>query len=258
MKKALIVFFILFSIQFFGQQETPFEYYDKNFTETINKTEIAFISFAEFDNNIKSNNLIYYDLSGNVRKYERYSDLQRRILHGVTEELYENGIVLSQTNYKINKIDGKLVRFWPEGNLKREETYSEGNFLNGKCYDANNTEVEYYPLNSPPVYSEGNDAFTTYLSKNIKGNAINSIGKIVVRFTINANGDLTEIKFLRDTNDQKLNERIITVLSNSAKWIPARFDGVAVESYVTLPINVITNNSKSAKLETFESQILRF
>lgn len=60
-------------------------------------------------------------------------------------------------------------------------------------------------------------------------------GKVIVRFVIETDGSLTDIKIVQDLG-HGTGEETVRVLKSSPKWNPARKDGKPVRSNFTLPI----------------------
>lgn len=264
MRKKITCFFLLFSIFFYGQDTIPYQYYDANFNTTIEPQKVAYFSFLEFEKNIEKNNLITYYLNGKIRKYEKYSVFSKRVLDGISEELDENGNVISQKNYLAGKANGKHLYFWPNQMLKRDENYLNGEFIDGKCFDENGNEIEYFPLSVRAAYPNGINKFYEYFSKNVFKSLIKKSGRMLVSFTVDTTGNLTDIKIIRDLNDKDLNSNVIGVLKRSPKWIPASYDGKLVSMIYTLPINfevgkvVFENENYSNQSPGFQSQIIKF
>lgn len=266
MKNIIYFFVLLFAIQSFGQDTIPYKYYDKNFNSTLDPKKVAYFSFLEFDKKEDRNNLITYDLNGKIRKYERFSSLSKNILEGISEELYENGNVMSQKSFNNGKEHGKYLRFWENQILKREDNYLDGKFVDGKCFDENGKEVEYYPFSVNASYPQGIAKFYDYISKSIFKSLIKSNGRMLVSFTIDTTGAVTDIKIIKDLNDKNLNSNVIGVLRTSPKWIPAIYDGKLVSMVFTLPINfeigkisfLDGNGQNQSDTPSFRSQIIRF
>lgn len=66
-------------------------------------------------------------------------------------------------------------------------------------------------------------------------------GKVVVRFTINEDGTLTDFKIIKDLNFGAGEELIRVLKLTSGKWTPAMKNGKKVKSTFTLPIDINTS-----------------
>ena len=88
-------------------------------------------------------------------------------------------------------------------------------------------------------YPGGPDAWINYLLKNLKypkAAIKNEIqGEVMVEFIVKKNGDLADIRAV--SGPEVLKEASINIVRNSGKWIPAKQNGLVVDSYHTQPIN---------------------
>jgi len=83
------------------------------------------------------------------------------------------------------------------------------------------------------------DSFLKWITKNIKYPDIaikNKIsGKVYVRFSINTNGDVVDVKVIRGAAPS-LDSEAVRVVSSSPKWEPAMQRGTKVKQQLTIPI----------------------
>lgn len=86
----------------------------------------------------------------------------------------------------------------------------------------------------------GSDACLKYIADNLRypDNCINGVltGLVIVSFTVNEDGNLSDIKVER-TLDHMLDEEVIRVVKSMPKWKPAKLNGKAVKSKYTIPVN---------------------
>lgn len=84
------------------------------------------------------------------------------------------------------------------------------------------------------------DACLKYIADNLRypDNCINGVltGLVIVSFTVNEDGNLSDIKVER-TLDHMLDEEVIRVVKSMPKWKPAKLNGKAVKSKYTIPVN---------------------
>lgn len=267
MKNTISFLILLFTVQFYGQEnEKPYRYYDKYLNITYDAKTVAFFSLLEFEEDIVKNNIIIYHPDGKIKKYERFSNYQKRIFDGVSEEFYENGQVKQQKNYSDNKEDGNQFYFWEDGTLKRQEIYSKGKFIDGRCFDKSGKKIEYYPFFIRASFPGGMEIFYNYVSKNINSRLIKTEEEMLVTFTIDTTGAVTDIKIRKGIGNKNLNSSIINTLSKCPKWSPASEDGVLVSLMFSLPINLKTDGISFPGSESdynntnpyFESQLIKF
>lgn len=95
--------------------------------------------------------------------------------------------------------------------------------------------------NQPAQPANGMGAFYEEISKAIKypdaAQKAGIEGRVILRFTVEKDGSLSDIEVLRSP-DPSFNTEAIRVLKNSPKWIPAKHweTGKAVTSQLTMPI----------------------
>jgi protein TonB len=88
-------------------------------------------------------------------------------------------------------------------------------------------------------FPDGIQALYKWLGNNIKYPTVcreNGIqGKVVVRFVVEKNGQVTNAQVVREVHEL-LNEEALRVVKQMPKWKPGKQSGNAVRSYFTLPI----------------------
>jgi Gram-negative bacterial TonB protein C-terminal len=104
---------------------------------------------------------------------------------------------------------------------------------NNKVYDIDEVQIK-------PEYSGGTNKFSDYIKKNYTAPRIPGLkGKVFVKFTVDTDGSIINIKVLRDIGYGSGDEAV-RVLKSCPKWTPARKDGNAVQCTYFLPIIVET------------------
>jgi len=118
----------------------------------------------------------------------------------------------------------------------------------GNVYAQNNkrytirTLVQENTVN--PEFKGGLDAFYEYISDNLAfGHVTENISEIItMRFSIDAEGKVTDIKTIRDSKKSffKFGKQIAKVLKKSPKWIPGKIDNIIspITLEIDLPINI--------------------
>lgn len=67
------------------------------------------------------------------------------LAHGLMREWYSNGQLKHEQNFRLNKFDGTVKSYWLNGNLKRDDVYSNDTLITGACYDSTGVKVDYFP-----------------------------------------------------------------------------------------------------------------
>ena len=90
-----------------------------------------------------------------------------------------------------------------------------------------------------PVFPGGNNEFYEYVAKNLKypRKALKAQveGKVIVRFVVAEDGDVSDIEILKGIG-YDCDEEAIRVLESSPKWIPGKQQGKNVKVRVMVPL----------------------
>jgi hypothetical protein len=81
----------------------------------------------------------------------------------------------------------------------------------------------------------GLEKFYDYIIKNFDTKTVEKSGQIIFEFTINQNGEVKNIKILRDLGTNSAME-LIRVLRESPKWQPASRGGKPVSINLKMPL----------------------
>lgn len=103
------------------------------------------------------------------------------------------------------------------------------------------TSIVYTAVEQMPAFPGGYAAMHKYIADNLKCPSIeteNGVqGRVTIRFTVLRNGKIRNIEALRDTN-RPLADSLIKVISQMPDWTPGKQNGIPVNVYYTLPINI--------------------
>ena len=98
----------------------------------------------------------------------------------------------------------------------------------------------YKSVEQMPQFPGGEVALMRYLQSEIKypptAAANNIMGRVIVQFVVEENGEIGEVKVLRSI-DEELDAEAVRVVKSLPKFIPGRQDGKAVAVWYTLPIS---------------------
>jgi len=97
----------------------------------------------------------------------------------------------------------------------------------------------YTAVQTPPAFPGGPDAFTAYITKNIRYPKIaeqnKTKGRVIVSFVVEKDGTLSNFKVVRGIS-KELNEEALRVLSTSPAWKPGMQNNEAVRVQYTVPV----------------------
>lgn len=178
-----------------------------------------------------------YFKNGNIRSEITFQEKEnKKIKEGKSSFWYNTGELKNIINYERNKLNGERISYWKNGELKRKDFFKKGKLKNGKCFDENGNKVEYYDFEIQPEFPGGKKAFNDFIKKYLISNDYNIKGKLVFRFTIEANGKTSNLKILKDTNPSLENE-VMNMFDSMPIWKPAKQDGIPVKVKRTIPVN---------------------
>ena len=154
---------------------------------------------------------------------------------GEWKSYYEEGELWSVAHFeKGNCID--LKSFYKSGKLKRTETYHKAK-AKGKCYDEQSNEIEFTQFITPP---KPKFSIHEYLGYNIVypnyARMHDIEGRVVVRFVINENGSVSDVKAIKHIGGA-CDEEAIRVITNMPGWEAGIKDDKKVKVFFTQPIS---------------------
>ena len=83
------------------------------------------------------------------------------------------------------------------------------------------------------------EKYSTYIAERVKWSEIEDVARVVISFTVEADGTVTE-KDVLEATDRRLLARIRKAMEEAPKWVPAQKDGQGVETdhilRITLPL----------------------
>jgi len=176
------------------------------------------------------------------------------IREGIYREWYENGNPLQQAAYSNNKYNGEFITYWKNKQKRRIDTYSNGDFIKGTCYDSTGVKAAYYPYQEMPAYRGGERELLSFISHNLRYPVIaqeNGVqGTVIVRFVITKEGKVDKITVVRSLSAETDREacRVVAMLPD---WTPGKEEGELVNVYYTLPIRYRLENDSPRPLLPF-------
>lgn len=188
-----------------------------------------------------------------VRKYvrprtlleeTRYSDSTLKIQEGLYRKFYESGDLHLLVNFKNGKMDGDLITYWGEGQLKRKDKYENGNFISGKILNTNGRELEYYPFIILPSFRGGEKKLNAYLKKELHypPSAIEKKveGIVQLGFTLSDKGVIRDVKLIKGVQED-LDAEALRVVRMMPRWNPKMIDGIGEEMFYIFPVKFELN-----------------
>lgn len=192
------------------------------------------IGFENYKSDKLDGDQIIYDSMGNEQLIAKYTNDEKngnwKLYYPATRQVWID------YNFKEDSLDGELITYYSSGKTKRQEKYDMGKILSSKCYNESAVEIDYYPVFTKAGFQPD---IQTYIGDNLQypeeAKDAKIEGKVLVRFVVNENGNITDVEVLKGIG-YGCDEEAVRLVSQMPPWIPARLDGKPYKTYQTLPI----------------------
>lgn len=257
----LTIFFCFLTSQLQAQTDTI--YFNKDW-DTCVKNEAYYTRILKKD--LKGLAVVDYYPNGKIKVTGTYDLDSPKNKQGYFKSFDEDGFLESEGNYINNKSEGlhksyktkgklwleeemshgqnngALKTYFTSGTIKRIEQYENGKFIEGKCFATTGLDTAFYPYQEMPEFIGGVEALYKFLEKNVHypkaARKAKIEGKVIVRFVVDVDGSVTDIKVKKRCNPY-LDEEAIRVLSLSPKWKPGTIEGRLVKVFYSIPIKFL-------------------
>ncbi len=229
--------FMFISISAFSQDTI---YLDKNYSDLDSKENAKYYKIitpaSEKDTEFLR---ITYFIDGQ-KKAEQYYNIKndKPVFEGLHKHWYETGELFYQLPYKNGKKHGELLAYWKNGGKRRRDTFKRDQLKEGKVWNEKGEETPYFEHHIPASFPGGREELYAFLKKNINIPQEQKQGvsvRVVLRFTINPEGDLSEIQIVEGA-PHRYNAESVRVLSKMPRWTPTKRFGDPIATRYTLPI----------------------
>ena len=231
----LSLIFTLFLSSIFAQDTI---YMDKFYSDLDSKENAKYYKIITPAENHEFIRTTYF-LDGQ-KKAEQYYNIKNEepVFEGLHKHWYDTGELFYQLPYKNGKKHGNLLAYWKNGEQRRKDSFKRDRLKEGKVWNKKGEEITYFEHLIPASFPGGKQKLTAFLQENIyipqnqkKGTSV----RVVLRFTINPEGDLSEIQIIEGA-PHRYNAEAVRVLGQMPKWTPTRHFGEAIATRYTLPI----------------------
>ncbi|RYY08016.1 MAG: energy transducer TonB, partial [Sphingobacteriaceae bacterium] len=128
----------------------------------------------------------------------------------------------------------------PNQEIRIDEAVGKADITQKVVEENPNEIVSFAAVEKLPAFPGGDAAFGNYLQKNLRYPPVakenNTQGRVIVSFVVERDGNLTDIKVLRDIGGG-CGAEAIRVLQKSPHWTPGIQNGKPVRVAFTMPIN---------------------
>lgn len=243
---------IILAVTFFMQLLLSYSqdtlYYDYEWNEVSSSKEYKYLKVLKpsEDNPDEILEQVFYR-SGGLRYYKFYSSYKNQILEGSRKEWYENGQIRKDLKYNNGKLDGEVVTYYENGQKKRHDLYDEGTFLEGKCWTSSGIETKHFDYFVMSEFPGGINQLVRFVASNTrypnKSKKQGIQGVVIVNFTVDKYGNVTNINILNGLNTE-LNNEAMRVVKKMPKWEPGMEDGELINVDFNLPFSFKLESTK--------------
>ena len=136
-------------------------------------------------------------------------------------EYYYTGLKDSEGNYEAGKQIGKWKYYHKNGILASLETYQGDSLFEMRCWDTIGTPLAICYEGESPEFPGGQDKMYDFVSENtvypskLKLNGIE--GKVIVQFTVDTSGALSDFEIVRCTH-KEFGDEALRVAKSMPRW----------------------------------------
>jgi len=196
---------------------------------------LSFISISICSQNEIQTKKSYYK-SGKINsEINFYKKKNKKIREGKSSWWFETGELKNTQLFKKGKLNGERISYWQNGRIKRKDIFKKGRLKEGKCFNENGKEIDYYKFEIHPEFSGGKTALKNLLKEKLLKGRKNVRGKLIFKFSIDTNGKPINPIILRDTSPSSIKE-LIDLFNSMPNWKPAMQDGIPVKVTRIIPV----------------------
>ncbi len=188
------------------------------------------------DSLLKQGPFCYFDEQGNLTSQGFYDHDKKA---GKWKTFFPGrSLYFEQTYDRKSQLDGKFTVYYPDGKIKREDTYKQGTLREKHCYSLTGRDTTWFPFYIAPVYNGGDAAQIKFQAENTvypiaaRKNGIQGI--VYLSFFVGMDGKVEAVEILKGVY-KLLDEEAIRVVSNMPPWKPGFQDGKPARIQVILP-----------------------
>ena len=188
-----------------------------------------------------------YNFSGPMKRRLTYKDPSLKILEGPFTTFSASGKVSTDGAYHDNKKDGSWYFYNDSAKAFAEYQYHLDTLkavldLDSLAMEKKKSMTETDTTGEREAsYPGGEKKFTKFISQNLtipkRTQSLEAGGTVRVRFIVNKNGSVTNVKISQSV-EFAFDEEVLRVVSSAKDWIPAEQKGRKVNAYREQPITL--------------------
>lgn len=242
MKANFIVLGILFFLFYLpsGAQAQDTMYYQYPRLRVASLQECDYYSLITTDPTSNNSLEIQYNQQGNkIEEQHYYISGREKVKFGIWKTWFPDGNIESEIQYANNRMNGYLKTFWPDGVIRRVDTFLNDSCIAGVCYDKKGLQIKHFDYHVPPQFPGGVEEMFKFLKRKIyfPQTYDPAEGKVIVRFLVQKDGQISDIELMNSTGKHKYMEnQVLHAIKIMPDWIPGKTDGVPDAEFVLLPV----------------------
>lgn len=245
MKYLLCLLASLFTIQYTYAQSTEINYYDKNYKEVNDPDAAVYVKKIVLhpSGNDNTGTLSYYT-NDTLTTIARSNNLEKKIWHGEVKHYRKNGTLQSIRNYQHAYLEGESIQYFRNGAIAVREIYTKDTLSSEQFYTPEgwDTNTNLYERKAIPP-SDYRQIVNNNLKYPKEAKQKNIQGRIMVSFTIEKDGTISDVQAQKNELDPSLGEEAVRVISLLPAFQPAIRDGVPVKFKFRIPVDFKLNTS---------------
>ena len=179
-----------------------------------------------------------YSISNKMINEYQYGDYKARKLHGHQRVWFDNGRISSDINYSNDSLDGELITYWENGQLRRKDIYEKSRLISGNCFTPDGKDTSYVEYRVMPQFNGGMQALREYLNRNLKyptdAKKAGIDGSVRVRFVVGKDGTISDL--VATQGHPLLIPEALRVVQKMPPWIPGKLEGEPTKFTYILPV----------------------
>ncbi len=222
-----------------GQVKTERYYFDRNW-DTCDSSKAYYITTYSYSDTLtNAGTIVSARMTGQPVSDVEYSDIKAKKPEGLSRFYHENGYLKSSRVFHNGQLHGELAIFYQSGQLRRRDVYENGKLISGQCYASTGEDTTYFDYQVPPQYKRGETelyrTLSTHLNYPKKAKKKGITGMVLVKFVIDANGEMKDVSIARSVHPL-LDEEALRVVHLLDQWTPGQIDGEKAPIQYNLPI----------------------
>jgi len=168
----------------------------------------------------KNGVLCYFNSAGDTSDLQTFAN---GLPNGIEKTLHRTGEKFFVRNMKDGKLDGNAEYFFPNGQMSAKIIYSKGEIKDESYWNEDGSPMTNIKEANRRAEYPGKDKFSEFVARSlIYPTHLRNIGiqgRVVLSFSIQKDGSLTDIKVIKSAHPD-LDKEAIRVVQKSKKWIP--------------------------------------